>query len=98
MSLSCCEVYICEARFIALSLDEEGAVAEDSDSSPPQSRGRGRFEKGRAKAGSRGQSEDTRSTSSQAADEESSSHVRHCSESLTQYEILLNGVCAGCEF
>uniref|UniRef100_A0AAX7UD24 PHD-type domain-containing protein n=1 Tax=Astatotilapia calliptera TaxID=8154 RepID=A0AAX7UD24_ASTCA len=26
--------------------DEEGAVAEDSDSSPPQSRGRGRFEKG----------------------------------------------------
>ncbi|XP_039669982.1 PHD finger protein 6 isoform X2 [Perca fluviatilis] len=54
--------------------DEEGAVANDSDSSPPQSRGRGRFEKGRAKVGSRGQSEDTRSTSSQAADEESSSH------------------------
>ncbi|XP_056295943.1 PHD finger protein 6 isoform X1 [Pseudoliparis swirei] len=53
---------------------EEGAVACESDSSPPQSRGRGRFEKGRAKVGSRGQSEDTRSTSSQAADEESSSH------------------------
>ncbi|XP_075959276.1 PHD finger protein 6 isoform X2 [Anarhichas minor] len=56
--------------------DEEGAVASDSESSPPQSRGRGRFEKGRAKVGSRGQSEDARSTSSQAADEESSSHVR----------------------
>lgn len=51
-------------------------MASESESSPPQSRGRGRFEKGRAKAGSRGQSEDTRSTSSQAADEESSSHVR----------------------
>lgn len=98
MSFCCCEVEICETRFISLSLDEEGAVAEDSDSSPPQSRGRGRFEKGRAKAGSRGQSEDTRSTSSQAADEESSSHVRHRSESIKQYEIPLNGVCAGCEF
>ncbi|XP_053180349.1 PHD finger protein 6 [Scomber japonicus] len=54
--------------------DEEEGVANDSDSSPPQGRGRGRFEKGRAKVGSRGQSEDTRSTSSQAADEESSSH------------------------
>lgn len=51
-------------------------MANDSDASPPQSRGRGKFEKGRAKAGSRGQSEDSRSTSSQAADEESSSHVR----------------------
>lgn len=59
-----------------LLLDEEEGVANDSDSSPPQSRGRGRFEKGRAKVGSRGQSEDTRSTSSHAADEESSSHVR----------------------
>lgn len=58
------------------TLDEEGAVANDSDSSPPQSRGRGRFEKVRGKVGSRGQSEDTRSTSSQAADEERSSHVR----------------------
>ncbi|XP_035525570.1 PHD finger protein 6 isoform X2 [Morone saxatilis] len=55
--------------------DEEGGVANDSDSSPPQSRGRGRFEKGRTKVGSRGQSEDSRSTSSQAADEESSSHL-----------------------
>ncbi|KAF7648987.1 hypothetical protein LDENG_00148700 [Lucifuga dentata] len=54
--------------------DGEGGVANDSDSSPPQSRGRGRFEKGRAKAGSHGQSEDSRSTSSQAVDEESSSH------------------------
>lgn len=66
--------------FLLLLLDEEEAeaVANDSDSSPPQSRGRGRFEKGRAKVGSRGQLEDTRSTSSssQAADEESSSHVR----------------------
>jgi len=60
---------------VVLSLDEEEGVANDSDSSPPQSRGRGRFEKGRAKVGSRGQSEETRSTSSQAADEESSSHV-----------------------
>lgn len=60
------------------SSDEEGTVANDSDSSPPQSRGRGRFEKGRAKVGSRGQSEETRSTSSQAADEESSSHVSAC--------------------
>lgn len=56
--------------------DEDEGVANDSDTSPPQSRGRGRFEKGRAKVGSRGQSEDARSTSSQAADEESSSHVR----------------------
>uniref|UniRef100_A0A3B4UGG7 PHD finger protein 6 n=1 Tax=Seriola dumerili TaxID=41447 RepID=A0A3B4UGG7_SERDU len=54
--------------------DEEGGVANDSDSLPPQSRGRGRFEKVRGKVGSRGQSEDSRSTSSQAADEESSSH------------------------
>uniref|UniRef100_A0A3P8QZ41 PHD-type domain-containing protein n=1 Tax=Astatotilapia calliptera TaxID=8154 RepID=A0A3P8QZ41_ASTCA len=36
--------------------------------------GQGKVREGRAKAGSRGQSEDTRSTSSQAADEESSSH------------------------
>ncbi|CAJ1058325.1 PHD finger protein 6 [Xyrichtys novacula] len=54
--------------------DGEEGVANDSDTSPPQSRGRGRFDKGRAKVGSRGQSEDTRSASSQAADEESSSH------------------------
>ncbi|XP_027864564.1 PHD finger protein 6 isoform X1 [Xiphophorus couchianus] len=54
---------------------EEEGVANDSDSSPPQSRGRGRFEKSRAKVTYRGQSEETRSTSSsQAADEESSSH------------------------
>lgn len=49
--------------------DEDEAVANNCDSSPPQSRGRGRFEKGRTKAGSRGQSEETRST-----EEESSSH------------------------
>uniref|UniRef100_A0A3Q2DC98 PHD finger protein 6 n=1 Tax=Cyprinodon variegatus TaxID=28743 RepID=A0A3Q2DC98_CYPVA len=63
-------------RLIAtVLLDEEEGVANDSDSSPPQSRGRGRFEKSRAKVASRGQSEETRSTSSsQAADEESSSH------------------------
>lgn len=61
---------------VGLLPDEEGGVANDSDSSPPQSRGRGRFEKVRGKVGSRGQSEDSRSTSSQAADEESSSHVR----------------------
>lgn len=61
---------------ISHTIDEEAGVTNDSDSSPPQSRGRGRFEKGRGKAGSRGQSEESRSTSSQAADEESSSHVR----------------------
>uniref|UniRef100_A0A3Q3AT66 PHD finger protein 6 n=1 Tax=Kryptolebias marmoratus TaxID=37003 RepID=A0A3Q3AT66_KRYMA len=70
-------IYLVLAVFFFFPLsDEEGGVANDSDSSsPPQSRGRGRFEKGRAKVGSRGQSEETRSTSSsQAADEESSSH------------------------
>lgn len=72
-------VYIivkCVAMINSNTVDEDGGVANDSDSSPPQSRGRGRFEKGRGKVGSRGQSEDSRSTSSQAADEESSSHVR----------------------
>uniref|UniRef100_A0A3P9LBK7 PHD finger protein 6 n=1 Tax=Oryzias latipes TaxID=8090 RepID=A0A3P9LBK7_ORYLA len=54
--------------------EEEGDVANDSDSSPPQSRGRGRLEKARAKVGSRGQSEESRSASSQAADEDGSSH------------------------
>ena len=68
---------------VGLLPDEEGGVANDSDSSPPQSRGRGRFEKARANKGSRGQSEDTRSTSSQAADEESSSHV----------SVFINAVC-----
>ena len=57
--------------------EEQSGVANDSDSSPPRGRGRGRFEKGRNKAGSRGQSEDTRSTSSQGVDDESSSHVRN---------------------
>ncbi|MEQ2218359.1 hypothetical protein XENOCAPTIV_002088, partial [Xenoophorus captivus] len=68
----------CEYKLFIVNvlLDEEEGVANDSDSSPPQSRGRGRFEKSRAKMASRGQSEETRSTSSsQAADEESSSHV-----------------------
>ena len=74
--------------------DEEGGV-EDSDSSPPQSRGRGRFEKGRAKAGSRGQSEDSRSSTSQAADEESSSHVRQHHLSTNEIgEIYLSGLLA----
>lgn len=50
-------------------------MANDSDTSPPQSRGRGRFEKVRCKVSSRGQSDALRSASSQAADEESSSHV-----------------------
>ncbi|XP_061542282.1 PHD finger protein 6 [Phycodurus eques] len=54
-----------------IEVEEEG-VANDSDSSLPQNRGRGRFEKGRAKV--RGQSEDTRSNSFHAADEETSSH------------------------
>ncbi|XP_012696481.1 PHD finger protein 6 [Clupea harengus] len=55
--------------------DEQGVEANDSDSSPPRSRGRGRFEKGRIKGVPRGQSDDTRSTSSQGMDDtESSSH------------------------
>lgn len=57
-------------------VEEDGGVANDSDASPPQSRGRGRLEKGRGKVASRGQSEESRSTSSQAAEEESSSHVK----------------------
>uniref|UniRef100_A0A8C1JZW7 PHD finger protein 6 n=1 Tax=Cyprinus carpio TaxID=7962 RepID=A0A8C1JZW7_CYPCA len=56
--------------------DEQGVAANDSDSSPPRSRGRGRFEKSRIRGVSRGQSDDTRSTSSQGNDDtESSSHV-----------------------
>uniref|UniRef100_A0A8C1TPF0 PHD finger protein 6 n=1 Tax=Cyprinus carpio TaxID=7962 RepID=A0A8C1TPF0_CYPCA len=55
--------------------DEQGVAANDSDSSPPRSRGRGRFEKSRIRGVSRGQSDDTRSTSSQGNDDtESSSH------------------------
>lgn len=66
-------------KFIMLNFpdaEEDGGVANDSDASPPQSRGRGRLEKGRGKGASRGQSEESRSTSSQAAEEESSSHVK----------------------
>ncbi|KAJ8282790.1 hypothetical protein COCON_G00053090 [Conger conger] len=51
------------------SEDELGGVANDSDSSPPRGRGRGRLDKGRIKASSRGQSDDTRSTSSHGADD-----------------------------
>lgn len=69
-------IFLYLANLFSSSADDEEGVANDSDSSPPQSRGR--FEKGRTKVGSRGQSEDSRSTSSQAADEESSSHVRRC--------------------
>ncbi|KAK7138104.1 hypothetical protein R3I94_013664 [Phoxinus phoxinus] len=55
--------------------DEQEVPANDSDSSPPRSRGRGRFEKSRIRGVSRGQSDDTRSTSSQGNDDtESSSH------------------------
>lgn len=81
---------------VSLLSDEEEGVANDSDSSPPQHRGRGRFEKGRAKVGSRGQSEDSRSTSSQAADEESSSHVRHCGCTEAVHYVYLFGVLAVC--
>lgn len=57
-------------------LEDQGVAANDSDSSPPQSRGRGRFEKSRIRGVPRGQSEDARSTSSQGVDEtESSSNV-----------------------
>lgn len=63
---------------VCLVTDEQAAEANDSDSSPPRSRGRGRFEKGRIKGVSRGQADDARSTSSQGMDDtESSSHVRH---------------------
>lgn len=56
--------------------DDQGVAANDSDSSPPRSRGRGRFEKSRIRGVPRGQSEDARSTSSQGIDEtESSSNV-----------------------
>uniref|UniRef100_A0AAV2MM54 PHD-type domain-containing protein n=1 Tax=Knipowitschia caucasica TaxID=637954 RepID=A0AAV2MM54_KNICA len=55
-------------------VDKVEDEANDSDSSPPQSRGRGRFEKSRTKGGSRGQSEESQPTSSQTADDESSSH------------------------
>ncbi|XP_028816148.1 PHD finger protein 6 [Denticeps clupeoides] len=55
--------------------DDQEGVANDSDSSPPRSRGRGRFEKGRMKGVPRSQSDDARSTSSQGVeDSESSSH------------------------
>ncbi|XP_053735336.1 PHD finger protein 6 [Synchiropus splendidus] len=54
--------------------DDEEEEANDSDASTPQSRGRGRFEKGRAKVGSRSQTEESRSTPSQAAEEETPSH------------------------
>lgn len=78
-----CRHVKCVAMLDSNPIDEDGGVANDSDSSPPQSRGRGRLEKGRGKVGSRGQSEDSRSTSSQAADEESSSHVRQHVRSQT---------------
>lgn len=59
--------------------EDQGVAANDSDSSPPRSRGRGRFEKSRIRGVPRGQSEDTRSTSSQGVDEtESSSNVGAC--------------------
>ena len=60
-------------------------MANESDSSPPQSKGRGRFEKGRNKLGSHGQSEDGCSTSSQGADEERSSHVRQQAPSVVWF-------------
>ena len=86
----CCgNVYILRpiSSFFMFGLvtDEQGVEANDSDSSPPRSRGRGRFEKGRIKGVPRGQSDDTRSTSSQGMDDtESSSHVRE-----TRPKILL---------
>lgn len=56
--------------------EDQGVAANDSDSSPPRSRGRGRFEKSRIRGVPRGQSEDAHSTSSQGIDEtESSSNV-----------------------
>ncbi|KAF5900880.1 hypoxanthine-guanine phosphoribosyltransferase, partial [Clarias magur] len=56
--------------------EDQGVAANDSDSSPPRSRGRGRFEKSRIRGVTRGQSEDTRSTSSQGVDETESSSNR----------------------
>lgn len=77
--------------------DEQGVAANDSDSSPPRSRSRGCFEKSRIRGVSRGQSDDTRSTSSQGNDDtESSSHVSHsicvfkqCNSSRSIYFICL---------
>lgn len=56
--------------------EQEVEEANDSDSSPPRGRGRGRFEKSRLKAVPRGQSEDSRSTSSHAMDDTESSSQR----------------------
>ncbi|GAA6109751.1 PHD finger protein 6 [Tachysurus ichikawai] len=56
--------------------EDPGVAANDSDSSPPRSRGRGRFEKSRIRGVPRGQSEDARSTSSQGVDETESSSNR----------------------
>ncbi|KAG7484286.1 hypothetical protein MATL_G00047750 [Megalops atlanticus] len=57
------------------SSEDELDVANDSDSSPPRGRRRGQSEKGRVKASSRGQSEETRSISSHGTDDaESASH------------------------
>ncbi|KAJ8396508.1 hypothetical protein AAFF_G00018140 [Aldrovandia affinis] len=57
------------------SSEDELGVANDSDSSPPRGRRRGQSEKGGVKSNSRGQSEDTRSTSSHGTDDvESVSH------------------------
>lgn len=73
-------------KFVSLMnsniIEEDRGVANDSDTSLSQSRGRGRFEKGRGKVGPRGQSEESHSTVSQATDEESSTHVRKCIRSL----------------
>lgn len=68
-----CAKYI---RHVYTLTEDPGVAANDSDSSPPRSRGRGRFEKSRIRGVPRGQSEDARSTSSQGVDEtESSSNV-----------------------
>ncbi|KAF4091346.1 hypothetical protein AMELA_G00035810 [Ameiurus melas] len=59
-----------------VSDEDQGVAANDSDSSPPRSRGRGRFEKSRIRGVPRGQSEDARSNSSQGVDETESSSNR----------------------
>uniref|UniRef100_A0A3P9JDF7 PHD finger protein 6 n=1 Tax=Oryzias latipes TaxID=8090 RepID=A0A3P9JDF7_ORYLA len=62
--------------FIYVRLYQKNTVAESKSLSTLQSPTRklGRLEKARAKVGSRGQSEESRSASSQAADEDGSSH------------------------
>ncbi|KAJ8266930.1 hypothetical protein GJAV_G00136310 [Gymnothorax javanicus] len=70
-------VYCCKHRDTTQdSSEDEMAETNDSDSSPPWGRRRGQSRKGGVKSNSRGQSEDTRSTSSHGTDERDRSPLR----------------------